>query len=119
MRRIANKRLATGCSDALQRNEAQRFHHNHAVDRLKKAWAFDLGKVAHAAIPDRAMNSDCQAGKGTAPSVAASIRRAVSASGNRIALAYRLTATWVLPIASANVAWLLSGCFSHSRSVEE
>lgn len=62
--------------------------------------AFGVSGVARVK-PERRSNSERHNANGTAPLVAASIERAVSASGKRLPPAYRATATWVLPIWSA------------------
>ena len=66
----------------------------------------------HAASPDRDRNSACHKTNETSPPVCWSIRRAVSASGNRSPLRYRLTVGCVLPIASAST---VSVQFGRSR----
>lgn len=68
----------------------------------------DKGEVAHAASPDLRMKSACHAENGTKPPVAASIARAVSASGNLSPFAYREIDACCLPMASANSTCLLS-----------
>lgn len=66
------------------------------------------GVFCHAAMPERSRNSCRHVSKSTAPLVASSIARAVSASGNRAPLLYRLTVTCVLAMAAAKSFWLTS-----------
>ena len=59
-----------------------------------------------AARPERCSNSLRQSANGTAPFVALSMERAVSASGKRWPPTYLAMATCVLPIRSAKSDWV-------------
>ena len=60
------------------------------------------------------MKSLCHAENGTAPKVAASIKRAVLASGNRMPEAYRWIEACVLSTLVANDACVFAGSLNHA-----
>lgn len=72
-------------------------------ERICVQGAGDGGR-GHAATPDRARKSDCQARYGTAPLVSASMALAVSASGKRLPLRYRLIAACERPTFAASAS---------------
>lgn len=65
-----------------------------------------INGILHAASPARSAATVRQVSNGTASEVASEIRRAVSASGNRLPVAYRLIAACVQRAFSARSFWL-------------
>lgn len=111
------------CDD--QRNaDAGRFEHGvkvgHVLPVVRRGHVRVRGHAASpwfpASTPERFKNSARQISKETSPAVAVSMRRAVTASGNRAPLTYRLTDACVVPMASAKSACRLSARCAFSAS---